>query len=75
MNRKGVEKPLVGSSVQWETAFSRESAARKVGSALSRYSADMMGKRLFIGKSLVGEGKKQFFVATLQTGRDKETFL
>jgi hypothetical protein len=65
MNRKGVEKPFVGSAVQWETAFSGESAAWKVGSAFSRYIADMMGKWLFIGKSSGGEGKKQFFVAIL----------
>jgi len=42
-----VEKPFVGSAVWWEIAFSRESAARKGGSALSRYSANMMGKWLF----------------------------
>jgi hypothetical protein len=70
-----VEKPFVGSAVQWETAFSRERAARKGGSALFRYSAVMTGKRLFIGKSSGREGKKQPFVATLHTGRDKETFL
>jgi hypothetical protein len=50
MNRKGMEKPFVGSAVQWEIAFSRESTARKGGSALSRYSSDMTGKRLFVGK-------------------------
>lgn len=49
MNRKGVEKPFVGSAVQWETAFSRESTASKGGSALSRYSTDMTRKWLFIG--------------------------
>jgi len=70
-----VEKPFVDSVVQWEIAFSRESADRKGNLALSRYSADMMGKWLFIGKSSGREGKKHPFVATLHTGRDKETFL
>jgi len=53
-----VEKSFVCSAVQWETAFSREIAARKGGSALSSYSPDMTGKWLFIGKSSGREGKK-----------------
>jgi hypothetical protein len=51
MNGKEVEKHFVGSAVQWETAFSRESTTRKRGAALSRHSTDMVGKRLFIGKN------------------------
>lgn len=53
-----MEKSFVCSAVQWETAFSREIAARKGGSALSSYSPDMTGKWLFIGKSSGREGKK-----------------